>query len=585
MNRYLILGLAAAAVVMSLLSACRGKEGGENIPEIYRITNQAELDSIQNVLIHDPENTEAGLSLLLYLISGGWFDEAIELSNKISTAAAKSNDRMTIHIARTYTALTYTMKNELDSIKPYLNSVKYIYTNDSSTYYSILANSTAAIYAMKKELNYSKALKHFKKALNVATKNEDLFNQGAILSNISSIYLIRKDTTGAHYAREAFRTAKKAKSPYIIIRCAITLANMMFLEGRYNEAISYADTAAYYEESWKIMTFRSDILLTKAAAKIALGNLGSAAQDLEQTKEILSESTPEMQTRYYIEYGKYLLASGNTRQAADMFEKALSAPGCTHENRQKLYLLLSEAWSALGDASAALNCYKLYHKSSDSLSISQKERDFNTLLMQYEQTKYEKEISDKELTIERNGRRATVIISILAVISVAAVCILLTYRKKTLMYRSLVGQHQQYMEQKKQMREEIAQASRPQQDDSKDRELFARIETLMNTEKAYCMKDISLERISEMLSSNRSYVSKVINGYAGQSFSSYINSKRIEEATRILSDPEDDTPLKALSEALGYGTLSTFYRAFQKETGCPPSRYREEVRRMKSEDA
>lgn len=584
MNRYLILGLAAA-VVMSLLSACRGKEGGGESSGFCRITTQAQLDSIQDVLKSEPDNISAGISLLSYLAAGGRLDEALALSERICRTAKEQNDEMTMHIARTYTALSYTMKNQLDSIKPYLNSVEYISENDTSTFFSILAGSTAAIYAMKDELDYSKALGYLQKALHVAKKNGDLFNQSAILCNISSIYLIREDTTGTRYAREAFAAAQQTRSPYIIISSALSLANMMLLEHRFDDAISYADTAARYEDSWKIMTFSSDILLTKAAAKTALGDLEGAAEDFGRTESLLPSATPDTKTRYYIEYGEYLLARGDTRQAAAMFGKALASPGCTHESRQKLYLLLSETWSALGDATAALNCYKLYHKSSDSLSISQKERDFNTLLMQYEQTKYEKEISDKELTIERNGRRATVIISILAVISVAAVCILLTYRKKTLMYRSLVGQHQQYMEQKKQMREEIAQASRPQQDDSKDRELFARIETLMNTEKAYCMKDISLERISEMLSSNRSYVSKVINRYAGQSFSSYINAKRTEEATRILSDPEDDTPLKALSDRLGYGTLSTFYRAFQKETGCPPSRYREEVRRMKSENS
>lgn len=60
-------------------------------------------------------------------------------------------------------------------------------------------------------------------------------------------------------------------------------------------------------------------------------------------------------------------------------------------------------------------------------------------------------------------------------------------------------------------------------------------------------------------------------------FRSYINSLRIKEATAILSSKENDTPLKVLSEDLGFNDLSTFYRSFQKIVGMPPSRFRQEI--------
>jgi AraC-like DNA-binding protein len=54
----------------------------------------------------------------------------------------------------------------------------------------------------------------------------------------------------------------------------------------------------------------------------------------------------------------------------------------------------------------------------------------------------------------------------------------------------------------------------------------------------------------------------------------------MREAVAILSNPDDDTPLKVLYQNLGYNTMSVFYTSFSKETGVPPSKYRTEIRRM-----
>lgn len=61
------------------------------------------------------------------------------------------------------------------------------------------------------------------------------------------------------------------------------------------------------------------------------------------------------------------------------------------------------------------------------------------------------------------------------------------------------------------------------------------------------------------------------------SFPYYVNSFRINEAVRILSDPENDTPIKAIAWSLGYNNLTTFYRLFEAAKGMPPSKYRETI--------
>lgn len=129
-----------------------------------------------------------------------------------------------------------------------------------------------------------------------------------------------------------------------------------------------------------------------------------------------------------------------------------------------------------------------------------------------------------------------------------------------------------------------AKSVRAAQEDEKgrpDEALWRGIEKLMKDDKLYCRKDISLEMIAVLLDSNVKYVSNAININSGKSFYNYINGYRIAEAVAILSDESNDIPLKALCEDLGYKSLSVFYRAFQSETGAPPARYRDEVRRIK----
>ena len=114
----------------------------------------------------------------------------------------------------------------------------------------------------------------------------------------------------------------------------------------------------------------------------------------------------------------------------------------------------------------------------------------------------------------------------------------------------------------------------------RDAELFARIEYLMQTEGVYRQNDLTIERLAERLDTNRTYISRAINQKA---FSSYVNSYRIDEAVRRLSDVDDDTPLKALAQMLGYNHLQTFYTSFQSAIGMPSSKYREKLLKLHRE--
>lgn len=556
LRRYFLLIVAAA--VLTLAEGCSEKAHNE-------------------LSVRDREM----LSLLTGAVSEGRYPDVVSLADSLIALPDDSVSFTVRKAARGCKALAYIMSNNLDSAENYILDLEEMIKADTGAYYNIyIGNTAVGIYAIKKEMDYAKALSGFYKALEVSVKKNDTVNQAVSLSNISSVHLLRKDTSGLEYAREAYRLSRKTETPYVIAGSAINLSNMLLLAGKYADALRYADTAKMWVEN---VSHQCELELVRARALSATGHAREAERIYRTLEPVVRDSAPDVAVRYGTAYGDFLLSRGDAAEAVDVLESALSGRGLSHEDMSTLYLLLSEASASAGNDGQSLKYYKMYHAYCDSLAVYEKELQLNNMMRRYNQVKYEKDIAAKELAVVKANRNTE--ISVVAALAVGVVALVfgIMYRRTNGLYRKLVEQHQRYIQKEAILTEQNRSAVGHSPEEAKDRELFDRLEQLMDTEKSYRMKDVSLNKLAEMLSSNRAYVSKVINRFADQTFSSYINSKRINEAIAVLSDPENDTPLKMLSDDLGYNTLSTFYRAFAKETGCPPSKYRSGMRYIRKE--
>ena len=116
--------------------------------------------------------------------------------------------------------------------------------------------------------------------------------------------------------------------------------------------------------------------------------------------------------------------------------------------------------------------------------------------------------------------------------------------------------------------------------DEKSLELFRQLEKAMREDKIYQDKTLNKDKMAELLGTNRTYLSRIINEHAQTSFTHYVNRFRIDEAIRTLSDPANDIPLKALASELGFNSISTFYNLFQSTVGMTPAQYRSKVHEL-----
>ncbi len=112
-------------------------------------------------------------------------------------------------------------------------------------------------------------------------------------------------------------------------------------------------------------------------------------------------------------------------------------------------------------------------------------------------------------------------------------------------------------------------------------QLLSRLENLMDDSSVYTDAEINKDKIAKAIGTNRTYLSIIINRTYGMSFTKFINSQRVKEAVRRLSNVEDDTPLKVLAHELGFKSATTFYKLFNEETGMTPAKFRSQAMKLK----
>lgn len=102
-----------------------------------------------------------------------------------------------------------------------------------------------------------------------------------------------------------------------------------------------------------------------------------------------------------------------------------------------------------------------------------------------------------------------------------------------------------------------------------------RIRLHMETVKPYLDPNFMISMLSDAVSIPVYHISQTINNRFQKNFNEFINSYRIDEAQRKLSDPgHSQTPILHIAYEVGFNSKSTFNNAFKKNTNMTPTQYR-----------
>ena len=100
--------------------------------------------------------------------------------------------------------------------------------------------------------------------------------------------------------------------------------------------------------------------------------------------------------------------------------------------------------------------------------------------------------------------------------------------------------------------------------------------TLLERDRPYTHNDLKVQDLADHLGIPSYQLSQIINTELRRNFYDLINSYRIEEAKRLLTDPANqDLTILAIAYDVGFNSKSAFNTAFRKYAEMTPSQFRE----------
>ncbi|MBN2636955.1 MAG: AraC family transcriptional regulator [Prolixibacteraceae bacterium] len=100
---------------------------------------------------------------------------------------------------------------------------------------------------------------------------------------------------------------------------------------------------------------------------------------------------------------------------------------------------------------------------------------------------------------------------------------------------------------------------------------------LLEKEKIYQQPELKITDLCKKLNTNRTYLSNLINNDFQLSYNDFINQYRVNHAISMLQTESGKTqPLSDIAHASGFGSLSSFNRAFKKHKGVTISTFKKE---------
>lgn len=107
------------------------------------------------------------------------------------------------------------------------------------------------------------------------------------------------------------------------------------------------------------------------------------------------------------------------------------------------------------------------------------------------------------------------------------------------------------------------------------KKLVPKLIAYMEEKKPFLNDGLTLTDLATQAGMSRNQLSFVINSGIGESFYTFINKYRVEEAKRIIADPKNaNFTILSLAFEAGFPSKSSFHNIFKKITGLTPTEYR-----------
>jgi AraC-like DNA-binding protein len=477
-----------------------------------------------------------------------------------------------------------------------LNKKKELLTNlDKAEYYFNKSNDPLVVgpqligigihYA---DLGLSdKANIQFIKSVQMCELTADSLFLGYLYTNISIIYAghgqVEKADEYFNKSMKVFRNIRNDRA----IAYNLNLKGMDYISRKkYKEAVSLLIEAGTLKKEAKDWQGACFVYSNLTEVYTHIGNSAKATLALKEAEEMCVKAGDKLSLAAFLQSkGKYHALLKDYPKALEAFEQSLSIAKeiAVQEIAEQNLLSISEIYQAKGDAGEALRYYKIYTSARDSVLQASRTYTMAETLAKYETDKKDTQIKaliNSKLKSERG--RYFVVGNVIAVILLLFVAIVFFFRLKgnyTERLQFLLTIREQVNHQREKALDlfipiQPDRASKPMLTSELQSGLWLHLQDLMENEKLFLHNDLSMAELARRLNTNTTYLSKVINDITHQNFSNYLNQYRIEEACRLLSEPQSrNFTIEAIAQSVGFKSKSAFNTAFRKIKSATPSEF------------
>ena len=420
-----------------------------------------------------------------------------------------------------------------DAAKLFTKTLEEAEKNDDPHMAIICNGYIANIYASYGD--YHRSLYYLEKGYNGAVRTGDSTLMAHYTTNLVNAYCRLGDMPKAkEFFKRQFQFNKKNMGPDWEYYIVYNNARIARAENRLDEAVKYH----------------------KEALQVARNKHLGKLYELFQYSEI---------GNIYLKQGHYADACRMGRECMGMADGLKS-----RELIANAAQMLAESYKYLNKPDSAAYFKKLYTATSDSVYNLPNLNRATTQLFEYENKQTDNTINSLHHTVNKQWW-IIVVIAVLLILTASLSVLLLRFNHKLRNTQKLLINRSKELQ-----REESTTKKLRENTVLKDQQdiLLTRIGRVLDDMEVISNPDFTLTKLAEMINSNTSYVSSVINDAYGKNFKTLLNERRINEAAKRLTDENyQNQTIQAIYESVGYRNSVSFLRAFKKIYGMTPSEY------------
>ncbi len=373
----------------------------------------------------------------------------------------------------------------------------------------------------------------------------------------------------------------------------------------YNNISDNYSSMKQYDKALELLLKSEEIIddtdLDKALLLINIGDAYKNTNQEAKAKEYYFRAIDyckKTNNKYYLSLayqyiGELFLSQKDYKQALFFFYSSMQISKEIKANDilKDDYKGIINVYSVLNSPDSVLKYNNLYYAINDSIFNKQAANKIAELQIKYDFDKKEQELKQLRIQKELDSKKQKIlIISFISVLLIIIIIFLMILNRKRKKYSENLAVKQnikiiKYEDVIDNSNLETKKIETPKDTNTALSEEFktmleVSISKKIRKEKLYLKNDFNLNELAQLLGTNRRYVSQVINERFEKNFNSFINEFRINEAMRLMSNPDNNKyTIEAISKKVGFNSMSAFISAFKKNTGVTPSAFMKSLKK------